>query len=464
MPTTVVTRQGFFEVVCNAFAAFGFAPEAPVNYIFPSEMFLKESDLTPLEEHFDELLSGLLTWEPQMAVGGITETQMLEYEVKDYQTFYTQVNNTFARNQWRDSLLIVPPTEELVDWILTGTDMDPEEIVSQTKGIAPRGGIATVRSVAVCLAMAGGRPEYLPYLIAAVQAMTYVGINSGIGSWNSTTASTIPAFVSDGPAGKDIRLSSGYGCLGPDPVHPAGQVLGRAVRLVLQTLGGALPGGGSMSIFGGMRTTNAFFAEDEEYVPEGWTTWAEERGFARGQNVVTCTQVVSMHNLIWHFGGDEANKESLRDMAYTMAVPSYHRYAGAKSVVKGNMDLDTGLVLLPQAFVKALAEESGMSKHDVKQFLWDNSTFPLSKLKICGYWEKLMSIPDLLEAIDGEQIPVCPEPDQIDIVIAGGAQGGHGYFMCPVNQGDVCSIEVKLPKNWDDLLLDAEIDLGPIAS
>ena len=45
----VVTRQGFSQVVANAYAGFGFAAEGPTVYEFPMEMFLVGSDLTPLE-------------------------------------------------------------------------------------------------------------------------------------------------------------------------------------------------------------------------------------------------------------------------------------------------------------------------------------------------------------------------------------------------------------------------------
>ncbi len=36
--------------------------------------------------------------------------------------------------------------------------------------------------------------------------------------------------------------------------------------------------------------------------------------------------------------------------------------------------------------------------------------------------------------------------------------------MAPAIFGLVTSVEVQLPKNWDDLLLDAEIDLGALPS
>jgi len=44
----------------------------------------------------------------------------------------------------------------------------PDTVIGK---ILPRGRIATVETLAINLAMTGGRPEYLPVLIAAIEAM-----------------------------------------------------------------------------------------------------------------------------------------------------------------------------------------------------------------------------------------------------------------------------------------------------
>jgi hypothetical protein len=118
--------------------------------------------------------------------------------------------------------------------------------------------------------------------LAIIEAMTQPEWT--LGQMTSTTRSCIPAFVVNGKIGNQIRLNSGYGCLGPDPRHPANVAVGRAIRLVMNILGGAHPGIGSMSNFGGQRATNIVIAEDEEGVPADWPTFGEERGFKRGHN------------------------------------------------------------------------------------------------------------------------------------------------------------------------------------
>ena len=86
-------------------------------------------------------------------------------------------------------------------------------------------------------------------------------------------------IIVNGPIAKEIRLNSGFGLLGPDPQHPAGASIGRALRLLQQNVGGALAGVGTMAIFGGMRYTNAVFPEDEDGFPEDWRTVSEDRRY-----------------------------------------------------------------------------------------------------------------------------------------------------------------------------------------
>ena len=212
-------RQGFETIVNNAFVGFGFPSDSPVNIVFPSEMFNTGSDLTPFEEGFQQLLSGLTDWEPKPIEAETDEAKMIDFTAMDYADLYAQVQHYFMRNSWSDSLPIVPPTEEYVNWILRGTDEDPNSVVGT---VPPRNGICTVRNVAILLAMAGGRPEYLPCLIAAVKCA--VNPNAAMQNWNATTNSVFPVFVVNGPERMNLRLGSGYGCLGPDPAHPAGQV------------------------------------------------------------------------------------------------------------------------------------------------------------------------------------------------------------------------------------------------
>jgi hypothetical protein len=85
---------------------------------------------------------------------------------------FDEVNRFFYENEWSDGLPIVPPTAERVGEFLRFTDRAPEEEIGV---LLPDRRSATVWTVAVNGAMAGCRPEYMPILIALVEAMADPG-------------------------------------------------------------------------------------------------------------------------------------------------------------------------------------------------------------------------------------------------------------------------------------------------
>ncbi len=343
----VVTRQGFTQAVGTAFAGLGFPAEGPSVYEFPTQMFNVGSDLTPINENFDKIVYGLTKWQPKINTKGVVKPDMVTVQGKDYQSAVDNMNLLFLKNNWSDALPLVPATPERVKWILTGTDLAPETVISPAGGVLPRGGIATVEQIAVALTMAGGRPEYLPVVIAAVQAITDPKMT--MQSWNATTQDVFPALIINGPIAKQIRVGSGYGIMGPDPFHPAGQAIGRAVRLIQQNLGGAIPGVGTMATYSAGRTTNAVFAEDEDGLPKGWNSYAVDRGFKKDQNILTATLVNSFtQNGNTYFGTKETNDQVLMKTAKLMAAPNNHRWSNQVRWNVKNPDLVSGVVFIPR--------------------------------------------------------------------------------------------------------------------
>ena len=78
----------------------------------------------------------------------------------------------FAANHWTDYLPIVLPTEARVAAMLKGTSHPPDKVVGRMRPARFREfWELTVEKVAVNAVMAGCRPEYMPVLIAIVEAM-----------------------------------------------------------------------------------------------------------------------------------------------------------------------------------------------------------------------------------------------------------------------------------------------------
>lgn len=448
IPTVIVTREGFEQAAANAFAGIGFSPEAACAP-FPIDMFVTGSDLTPIETGFDGLLDGLLRWKPKSRTLGPIEPHRVTITGKDQFHVVEKLNALALRNLWGDGLPVLPATEARVDWLLSGTDLLPETVLGR---ILPRGGIATVRSIAVAAAMAGGRPEYMPVIIAAIRAIVEpLFYHQG---FNSTTNSAFPIVIVNGPIAKQIRMGSGYGCLGPDPQHPAGAAIGRTLRLVLLNMGGAIPGQGTMSIFGGpARFTNAVVAEDEEGIPEGWGSLAEERGFAAGENTVTLLPVNSAINIVGYIPLNESEAiTALTCFADCMRMPNANYWFRTFTPTGA-----PGVLLLPRGTARGLAG-LGWTKQKVREFLWENSKFSPNlwlKAKLDHNRKGGFIAPEDVRW----PMPICQKPDNIIVAVAGGAQSGHSYYLGSYGPA-VMSKPIDLPAGFSGLLEAAEDDLG----
>jgi len=78
------------------------------------------------------------------------------------------IQEHFHRNLWSDGLPIIPPTLTRVERFLKHTRRAPEEVIGR---LLPENRAATVWSIAVNGVMAGCRPEYMPLLVAIVEAI-----------------------------------------------------------------------------------------------------------------------------------------------------------------------------------------------------------------------------------------------------------------------------------------------------
>ncbi|MFC1966454.1 hypothetical protein ACFLWI_05870 [Chloroflexota bacterium] len=459
----VLTRHEFVGVVRNAIAGLGFAAEEAM-VTFPIDLFLVESDLSPIKQNVGKFIEGLTKWEPTVKRKGILKLPKLKIEGRDYEEAATSMNTLFLRNLWSDGLPLLPPTEERVNWILRGIDISPDTEIGK---IMPKSGIATVETLAVSLAMAGGRPEYLPVLIAAVEAIIKPELKHQ--QFQATSCSVYPVVIVNGPIAKQIRLNSGFGLLGPDPQYPAGGSIGRAIRLLQQNAGGALPGVGTMSTFSGMRYTNAVFAEDEEGLPSGWEPLnVEYLGHPKGVNTVAVSIASSATNILRRGTG----KENLDEEAITSLhiIASYMRSFNVNSFVLDRSwahglngyvkERTPGILLLPSTVASQLAS-LGWTKKKIKEFLWENTKIPLSELKRTGFIRWIEYHGNPAETLQ-DPWPITSKPENIMIVVAGGRHPTHAYWMQSAFAPKVVSREIKLPVNWNELIKEAEEELGPL--
>ena len=179
---------------------------------------------------------------------------------------------------WTDGLPVVAPTEARVLRMLQGTTRAPDEIVA----IVPPDLVeCTVEKVAINAVLAGAKPEYMPVILAALEAACTDEFN--IHGVLATTMPVGPVLIVNGPIRKAIGMNSGGNVLGQG--NRANLAIGRALQLIIRNVGGGRPGGVDRAAHGNPGKLSFCFAEDEEGSP--WESLAVERGFAPDASTVT---------------------------------------------------------------------------------------------------------------------------------------------------------------------------------
>src|SRR2546423_3603459 len=184
----------------------------------------------------------------------------------------------FFDRGWTDGLPVVAPTEARVLRMLSGTSRAPDDVVAV---VPPDLVECTVEKVAVNAVLAGCRPEYLPVVLAAVEAACTETFN--IHGLLATTYFSGPVMIVNGPAARAIGMNSGVNALGQG--NRANATIGRALQLVIRNVGGGRPGGVDRATLGNPGKYTFCFAEDEEGSP--WEPLSVERGIAAGASAVT---------------------------------------------------------------------------------------------------------------------------------------------------------------------------------
>jgi len=192
----------------------------------------------------------------------------------------------FFDKAWSDGFPMVTPTEERIRWMLGGTRRNPDEVVGE---IPPALETATVRTVAIHALMAGCRPEYMPVVAAAVEALgdPLYGYH---GPATSTGGSAV-FMVVNGPIARELDINCENNLFGPG--WRANATIGRAVRLVMRNVIGTLPGELDRSSLGHAGKYTFCIAENEAESP--WPPFHTTRGFRPEQNAVTLFAAYAPH-------------------------------------------------------------------------------------------------------------------------------------------------------------------------
>ena len=179
---------------------------------------------------------------------------------------------------WTDGLPVVPPTEARVMRMLTGTTRAPSDVVAT---VPPDLVEATVEKVAVAAVMAGCLPEYLPWVLTAVEAACTHEFN--MHGLLATTMPVGPVIVCSGPGTRAIGMNSGGNALGQG--NRANSTIGRALQLLVRNVGGGRPGEVDRATHGSPGKVGFCFAENDVDSPYG--TLAVEHGIEPAVDAIT---------------------------------------------------------------------------------------------------------------------------------------------------------------------------------
>lgn len=313
---------------------------------------------------------------------------------------------------WSDGLPVIPPSPDRVRRMLEYVGRDPSDLIGY---INPDGGAATVEKIAVNSVMAGCLPEYMPVLIAAVEAIIEPAFN--INGLQTTTNPVSPLLIINGPVRNAIGVNSGRGCLGPG--WRANATIGRAVRLLLFNVGGAKPWSTDMAIHGMPGKFIFCLGENEE--ESIWDPLHVDRGLAPDVSAVTVVGAQGTSNCLTFY------KEA--ESILTMIASAMAHFSANNYLLGGG----NPVVLLTPGHARLLAEQ-GFTKQQVKEWLFEHCKVPIDRFpretSLINYEEGFVR--------DGDRVCPCREPDDILLVVTGGPEPYHAVYCG--NFGDTTAV------------------------
>jgi hypothetical protein len=309
---------------------------------------------------------------------------------------------------WSDGLPVIPPTPERVERMLSYCDRDFDKPVVK---IPPRFGAATPIRIAANAVMAGCKPEHFPLVLLALEALAEEPYN--LYGTQATTHPCTPMLIFNGPVAEEVGLNSGHNVMGN--YFRANAVIGRAVRLALVNIGAAIPGTGDMATAGTPAKFTFCVAENEKTSP--WEPLHVELGYPREASTVTVVAAEGPHNVNDH---ESLTPEGILTMiAGTIAITGSNNpyYAGQPVLAFG-----------PEH--AATVASGGMTKAQVKQWLYEHATIPLSKFSEEGIERRFRrKIADkFANAPLDTPVHMWWKPEDLIVIVTGGA-GKHSQYV-----------------------------------
>ena len=426
VPSVSLTCEGFIGQAATTATGLGL-PSLPVA-IVPGHVDVQT---------VDELRANVFGVTVEGVVQGLTAapekaSELVEPEPGEvvFEGTPDEINRFFYENGWSDGLPIVPPTAARVDEFLRHTDRDGDEELGV---LLPDRRSATVRTVAINGVMAGCRPEYMPVLVALIEAMAdprYGVEHSG----NTPGAETL--IIINGPIIRRLGFNYQQGALRDG--FQANTSIGRFWRLYLRNVAGFLPHKTDKGTFG--NTWRVVLAENEDAIAKmGWTTIAQDQGLKAGDNAVTISRFTGGTVLASVFG-------TRPEQMIPYLADGIARIVAWEVIFAVGMSVGAQrpLLVLSPILAQTLAR-AGLSKQDVQRQLFQHARIPARQFeRYTGEWTNLLpgrpSLRDLVKrgraaavfaASDDPDrlVPVVEKAKDIMIAVSGDPLRTNAYVF-----------------------------------
>lgn len=316
----------------------------------------------------------------------------------------------YLESEISDGLPVVPPTAARVAAMVGSMGRPPGTVI----GTFPPGDAeATVDHIAANAVLAGCTPGYGPVVLAAAEAM--LDDRFALYGVACSTKGAAPLAVINGPVRGRIGAKSRGNLFGHGV--RANATIGRALRLTVQNVAGAVPDVLDRATLGHPGKYSYCVAEDEEDSP--WEPLHVERGVDPGRSAVTLLGCEAPRQVSVPQSSGEA---ILLGVAHTLASGEIGGFAGGKNAPH--------LLVLSKEHRDVLRDEC-WTKAAIRHFIAANAVIPA----------------ETVERVTGgraEPVTAVAAPDDV-LVLAGGGFAGRFSSVCPGWTWQSQPVTVPLP-------------------
>ena len=448
IPTVSIICQSF-AIQANFTAAGLGMPNLPI-LVYPGLVnfhSLEEIKKNVGTVMIDQIINGLTVQPKENKLGSSPEPEKKEIV---FAGTFDEVNDFFYKNEWSDGLPIIPPTFERIGKFLNYTSRSYDELIGT---LLPDKRESTLWNIAVNGVMSGCRPEYMPVLIAIVEAMA--DPNFGVEHLGHNPGTEVLLII-NGRIIKELGFNYEQGALRVG--FQANTSIGRFWRLYLRNVAGFLPHKTDKATFGG--TWRVVLAENEDAVAKiGWEPFSVDQGFKAGDNIITATSCMATDSVFALASSTEGTDKVDTILSKLAArIVDVQLESFISRLVNPRIRPQ---ILLSPIIAEAIAK-SGYSKSKMKQYLFEHSLFQVKRFE--SLWPANGSISKAVEEgrlpkfyyesnDPNRLVPIVSSPDDF-IIIVSGDPGKDNCLLCSQNgqTGYPVSKKIDLPANWEELV------------